>query len=260
MRKISFAVIGLILLCGFAFAQNCPPSLPKTYYGSVLYDGSILSGLYEVRAVMGSYTIGIGEVSEGEYLVDISPCYGSTGIIYFYVNGIKTIEQGVYSGESDWGVGEELELTINEMPPVQNTCGDGIIQSGEECDGTNLAGRSVNDCTPSGWEGTISCNSQCKIDYSDCVYSRETDEDEDDDEENSEKKKLISDENKEIIKEKIDNTLSVISEKVGSITGATVGFAKTGKGSLAISSGILSFILFVLLIVLLQKNKLKNEK
>ncbi|MBU1129007.1 MAG: hypothetical protein KJ949_00045 [Nanoarchaeota archaeon] len=260
MRKVYLFALVLILSISFIFAQNCPPSLPKTYSGEVSYNGGALSGTYEIRAVLDEDTIGIGEVSEGEYLVDVMPCSGSTGEIYFYINGIETNERGLYSGEDDWGVSEELNLEVEEMPPAQNTCGDGLIQSGEECDGTNLAGRSVNGCEPSGWEGTISCNSQCKIDYSNCVYSDDNgdEKDDDDDKDNdkdSKKKNLISDENKEIIKEKIDNTISAISEKVGSITGATIGFVKTGNGIIAISSGLVTLVAFVFLVVLLKKMK-----
>ena len=194
MRKACLFALVLVLSISFIFAQNCPPSLPKTYFGEVSSGGNALSGTYEIRAVLGSDTIGIGEVSSAQYSIDISPCSGSTGTIYFYINGIETKEKGVYLGESDWGIEEELDLSLKETPSEENTCGDETIQSGEECDGTNLAGRSTSNCG-SNYKGTISCDSQCKIDYSDCTYSKDDDDDKDDD---SEPKKLISDENKEI--------------------------------------------------------------
>ena len=161
--------IALLLLCSsFVLASNCPPSLPKTYSGDVYYGGSILDGDYEIRAVIGEDTIGIGEVFGGTYEIDISPCAGVTGTVYFYINGIGTEEEGIYNGMEDWGVNEELNLTTIDEPPVGETCGDGTIQLGEECDGENLAGRALDECGE-GWTGTISCSSSCQIDYSNCV-------------------------------------------------------------------------------------------
>ena len=168
MKKIISIIVLLIICSVFVFAGNCPPSIPKTYYGEVSYDGNLLIGNYEVRAVMGSDTVGISDVSSGNYLIDVSPCFGQTGEIIFYINGIEANEEGSYDGQDDWGKSENLNLTVNEIPPASITCGDGVIQSGEECDGTNLAGRSVNDCG-TGWAGTISCSSTCEIDYSNCI-------------------------------------------------------------------------------------------
>ena len=46
-------------------------------------------------------------------------------------------------------------------------CGDGVIQSGEECDGSNLAGQT---CTSRGFSGgSLSCNSNCTINTSACT-------------------------------------------------------------------------------------------
>ena len=46
-------------------------------------------------------------------------------------------------------------------------CGDGVIQSGEECDGSNLNGKS---CSTQGFSGgTLSCNSNCTFNTSQCT-------------------------------------------------------------------------------------------
>lgn len=173
MKKTIFLFL-LIFSISFVLATNCPPGVPpsnldKIYNGIVSYQGNIISGSYEIRAVIGTYTVGIGSVNSGNYDITVFPCSGVTGTVYFYINGIKTNEKGVYSGIDDWGKTENLNLTLNQIPGGL-TCGDGIIQLGEECDGTNLAGRSINNCGTN-WQGTISCSSNCRIDYSNCIYS-----------------------------------------------------------------------------------------
>lgn len=46
-------------------------------------------------------------------------------------------------------------------------CGDGVIQSGEECDGSNLAGQTCQSRGFSG--GTLSCNANCTFNTSQCT-------------------------------------------------------------------------------------------
>lgn len=49
----------------------------------------------------------------------------------------------------------------------ENGCGNGIIESGEGCDGGNLGGTS---CVSLGWDGgSLSCDSTCQIDTSACT-------------------------------------------------------------------------------------------
>jgi len=169
MKKVLILIFALVFLSGLALAANCPPSLPKIYYGTVNYNQTPLSGTFEIRAVIGNDNIGISDVVGGNYEIDVSPCSGITGTVSFYTNGIKSNEDGFYGGMDDWGKTENLDLTLNQMPGGL-TCGDGIIQTGEECDGTNLAGRDPNSCGID-WTGTISCSSNCLIDYSSCAYS-----------------------------------------------------------------------------------------
>lgn len=53
------------------------------------------------------------------------------------------------------------------------TCGDGIINSLEECDGTNLNGKKCSDLKDSfGYNfisGNLKCNDKCKFDTSECI-------------------------------------------------------------------------------------------
>ena len=98
MRKEVVFIFAMLLLISFVSASNCPPSLPKTYYGEVSYEGAVLIDDYEIRAVIGIDTVGIGAVSGGNYEIDVSPCMGATGDVKFYINGIKTNEEGSYIG------------------------------------------------------------------------------------------------------------------------------------------------------------------
>ncbi|MFC1682447.1 hypothetical protein ACFL0X_02435 [Nanoarchaeota archaeon] len=165
MRKFSLILFILISIL-FISASNCPSAIEKTFHGTVSYNNELLQGNFEIRALENNEVIGLGEVSDGEYEISISPCTGSTGEIDFVINNIAANEKGEYNGESDWGKSEELDLNVNEMPESENLCGDGNIQLGEECDGDNLAGR---DSCGEGWTGTISCTSDCIIDYSNCL-------------------------------------------------------------------------------------------
>src|SRR3989338_10019043 len=59
--------------------------------------------------------------------------------------------------------GVNLQVTIN------GTCGNGTIDSGEECDGSNLNGKS---CSTQGFSGgTLSCNTNCTLNTSACTSS-----------------------------------------------------------------------------------------
>lgn len=171
MKKIILAIFLLLMLSVFVSAANCPPSVPKTYYGGVSYNNAILTGNFEIRANIGSSTgdnVGIGSVSNGKYTIDISPCSGTTGTVYFFINNVTANPNGAYSGMNDWGREVNLSLTIDSNPPSKSPCGNIVVDAGEECDGTNLAGRNINACG-TGWTGTIFCNNNCLIDYSNCT-------------------------------------------------------------------------------------------
>jgi hypothetical protein len=57
-----------------------------------------------------------------------------------------------------------FDLTISSL----GKCGNGVKESHEECDGLDLEGAS---CSNFGFiEGTLTCNAQCKLDFTNCNY------------------------------------------------------------------------------------------
>ena len=67
MKRVMIFIVLVLLCISFVFASNCPPSLPKTYYGEIFYGGDVLSEDYVIRAVIGIDVVGIGVVSGGNY-------------------------------------------------------------------------------------------------------------------------------------------------------------------------------------------------
>jgi len=65
--------------------------------------------------------------------------------------------------------GEDVSSSIvsgTNVPKVVPVCGDGTIQSGEDCEGTNLNGKT---CQTLGYlTGTLNCTSSCTFDTSQC--------------------------------------------------------------------------------------------
>jgi hypothetical protein len=57
--------------------------------------------------------------------------------------------------------------SVNVSADVQSLCGNGNIDSGEECDGSNLGGQT---CASRGYAGgTLTCNSNCTFNTSQCT-------------------------------------------------------------------------------------------
>jgi len=57
--------------------------------------------------------------------------------------------------------------SVNVSADVQGLCGNGIVNPGEQCDGSNLNGES---CTSRGFSGgTLSCNATCTFNTSACT-------------------------------------------------------------------------------------------
>ena len=79
------------------------------------------------------------------------------------------------------GVGTRMDLIyariasrLDPCAPVPATCGNGVIEAGEQCDGADLAGE---DCVSRGFfgGGVLRCNGDCTFDvrecFSDCALS-----------------------------------------------------------------------------------------
>ncbi len=137
--------LGLILSISLVLADtSCQPAgVPKFYSGNVYYNGFLLEGNYLLNATIGGKSVGLLEFSNGVYnKIAINPCVGVTGDIIFLVNGEGANERGYYSGNQDeWGIKNTITnftLTLNNTPPEILYCGDGNINSGEECDDDNL--------------------------------------------------------------------------------------------------------------------------
>jgi hypothetical protein len=80
---------------------------------------------------------------------------GNLLLLFFTVGGIVSAQSS--------GTGEVL---IDALVPG---CGNGIIESGEECDGAALSGAS---CFTKGYTGgSLSCTSSCLFNTSSCVYT-----------------------------------------------------------------------------------------
>jgi hypothetical protein len=63
--------------------------------------------------------------------------------------------------------GLSYAASVNVSADVQSLCGNGNIDSGEECDGSNLGGQT---CASRGYAGgTLACNSNCAFNASQCV-------------------------------------------------------------------------------------------
>jgi hypothetical protein len=177
MKKETFIfpliILSLFFLAGFVMAAgNCAPvGPPKLYSGDIYVNGTLLSGTYTINAMMSGVKVGSTNVVNGKYYrLPISPCANVVGDIIFSINGVEANEKGSYSGsQDDWG-GEVnvLNLNLNILPPSNNPCGNGLINPGEECDGTNLAGRNITSCGQ-GFVGTISCGLTCEINYANCT-------------------------------------------------------------------------------------------
>ena len=65
------------------------------------------------------------------------------------------------------GCAENLGCEANEVTLPPPYCGDGAVDSGEECDTNNFAGRTCADYKGKGATGTLQCD-KCSIDASDC--------------------------------------------------------------------------------------------
>lgn len=135
-------------------AQNTPTESDR-YFGIVKLDHSWtpaatrLSQLYDR---CGNGNVDSGEDCDGSNLAGQS----CTNLGY---------DSGTLSCTSDCRF-DTSGCISTPPPPPPSSCGDGNIDSGEDCDGSNFAGR---NCLTYGYSsGNLSCTSDCKINTSSC--------------------------------------------------------------------------------------------
>ena len=162
---ITILLINITLISASPFFQPSPPS---TFEGTVSYNqqSQLLNGL-DISAEINGFPLGIlGTIENGLYSIAIDDTQGRTGTISFYINTIKASQTAQYK------IGEmtTLDLTINQLPPSIAYCGNSKIELGEQCDKTDLAGRTCG----TEWTGIVTCKPNCKIDYSDCELAQPT--------------------------------------------------------------------------------------
>jgi hypothetical protein len=58
---------------------------------------------------------------------------------------------------------------VNGGPVFSDPCGNGILESPEQCDGSNFGGASCSSLYGAGWTGTPSCSAQCTFTSGSCV-------------------------------------------------------------------------------------------
>ena len=66
---------------------------------------------------------------------------------------------------------EECNAEREASQPIEELCGNGKIDEGEQCDGGNLNGKSCSNIDTKFTSGELSCTSECKFDTSECRYN-----------------------------------------------------------------------------------------
>src|SRR3989344_2080715 len=159
----------LILEVAFVTGQEQAPTIPHSFSGTITYPNKPNFPLeeYEITAEFNGDSVGrLGFIEHGgNYTVEIDT-KGAGGEVIFYIGGVEALPH-IQKDSFPSSEGTDTNLIIN-ADPQRGLCGDGNIQQGEQCDGENLAGRDVNECGQ-GREGIISCDLNCKIDYSQCI-------------------------------------------------------------------------------------------
>ena len=287
MKKEILLLFSLILLISFVSASSCPLNIPVSYYGTVSYDGELLGGDYIIKAMLNHEISGLSEIIDGNYYLDVSPCYGITsGTISFVINGVEANEEANYDTEN-FGREIKLDLIVNSLPPLDDVCGNGVIEAGEECDDNNADDSdgcsSICEveynyvCTgqPSmcvekqdPYCGDGSCNngetcSSCPGDCGNCQTNDDNDDSPDGRNPSGDSPIIITSETTDNQTTNEEKTIGLNGNQeptIPGITGGVIGFIKSGGGLAVIIFSVLIIVIGIGVIVIKKKHKTsKNE-
>jgi hypothetical protein len=75
------------------------------------------------------------------------------------------------TGPTPTPAGTTAALTPTPQPTATSadTCGNGVVDAGEDCDGTDLDGENCESVCLDSSGGTLRCNADCTFDTSGCV-------------------------------------------------------------------------------------------
>jgi len=174
MKKIFIISIALIFLIGvFVFAI---PGIPHTFSGTVEYSNYPVMNLQycDIGASMSGHGLGIiGEVGEDNFYNAAIIPGEYRGEITFYIGGVNAspTAQYIWGGET-----ENFNLIIDELPLEScengegSSCGNEVIEPWEDCDEFVPQGVTCEGVMGTGWSGIITeCTNNCRYDTSGCV-------------------------------------------------------------------------------------------
>jgi len=138
---------------GIPIVATCSASPSSVDVGEQVTWTAIVSGGEGV----GSYTFDWLGDDPLEDEGDVNPA-----IVSYVTVGTKSGSVLITSGSQSKTQACDADVIV-----TSSSCGNGIIDSGEDCDGSNLGGSS---CTNQGFaSGTLGCSSSCTFDFSSCV-------------------------------------------------------------------------------------------
>ena len=167
-------------------SEDCNTVGDEDGNGAADCNDAACANLAQCQAVCGDGNISAGEQCDSDNLnnttcVDLGFSGGDLACsanCFFDTLGCGPVTGACGDGIVQVALGEQCDDGINNGSPNSNcdnncqlvgqaTCGDGVVDAGEECDGNNLEGPS---CTTQGLSGgTLGCDANCTFDLSLCT-------------------------------------------------------------------------------------------
>jgi|GEM_PF-3161507 len=167
--KILKPMLILLLLSFFICQVYAVPALPHAFHGTFIIDGNVGN-----TACMICTEVAGGIIPSDCITTETEGVYGdnraliaqdsySGALIRFRIGYVYADQNAVYTP----GDVQELNLTFTGADCSISSCGNGAIDGGDLCDGSDLGGQT---CVSKGFaSGTLSCNSNCTTNTSSCV-------------------------------------------------------------------------------------------